>query len=791
MIRALILFGVSAACWGVTASPSAITVYMRQWGAWPNYASRPPVPTTITISGTGSWNMSRGGTLSTACGASNGYCFNAVNSVTTNCTGALPTGSGAATVYLCWNGLMTHEPAVGTHTGTLTIGDTVISITLVVYAAQPYSHWAYKAGYPSGCSTPTYFDTAAECTLTNERPTSTAFSIPSAGGTYVDPQFGHTVRRVTAAGQNIQYGALSAFNSDATMVLTSSTAGAVNAYTVATGTVAYSSIPSVNINFAAWSSTDPSVVWFMDGGTIKYRNLSTSTTTTAADYTSSSGGRPAMSSITMGGTVDITDDGWWAFRDAGSFSGYVCAVNLNGLTTGNQESKTFCASMSGLSLTDIDFTQVTQVDSESGKRYVVVIAAPSAHVWSVGESALTYEYAVPTSNAGDITAEPHSDIGQDEQGRQVFWWWWYDPYGSTYFNGSVQLNKGADMTRPVEEGGGLRIHAKTHPGNFTTDAHWGCTWRGVCVGTSYMESAGVVAKQIQSITAANPCQINSTSHGYSTSNSVQIGGAAGTGVSNMNGIHTVTVLNANAYTIPVDCSSGWSYTANSAHSAISAAPTAAPFRQEIMVSSLGRWTRRIATHRSKIYSGGDLNSYYPTPRTSISRDGRYVAYSSNMGVPEQPSVYVADVEFGSDTVMRVAVDPADTKAVLTYRIPVEFQGSATITISASQALTSPVVSASDGLTAQGRQYVATGLTADTQYYYRVSTVGFAHTGQFRTLPTLGGTGRLQISKGGGGSIGYGTTSSLGSSCTSPCDLSVTRGVLYHNASGNPEAVVVR
>lgn len=787
MIKLIIILLASVAAWGVTASPTAITVYMRKFGAYPMLNSRPPVSTTITISGTGAWNMSRGGSLSTLCNLGNGYCFNAVAAVTSGCSGALPSGNDAGTTYLCWNGLMTNEATVGTHTGTLTIGSTVINITLIVETPFSWQPWTYLTGYPSGCSTPTNYDTGATCVITNEQPTSTAFSIPAVGATYVDPQLGHIVRRVTASGKNIQYGSLSSFSANGTYILTTLTnpVGEVNVITVATGAVAYTHWSGANINFAAWDAVDENIVWFMEGASIKYRNLSGGTTTTAATY---------AYNITMGGTVDITDDGWWAFRDSTTLSGDMCAVNLNGLTTSNQSSKTFCASMAAYSFSDFDFTQISQIDSETQKRYVVAVAAPSSQVFSVGTSSLTYEYAIPSgSGVGDLSVEPHSDIGQDEFGRQIFFWNWEDPYASVTYSGAFPLNKGSQMMRPIEEGGGLRILSMIDPDNLTTDGHFGCTWRAVCVYTPYGNSSGITAKAIQSITAANPCQINSTSHGYSSSNSVLIGGALGTGTSPMNAVHTVTVTNVNLYTIPIDCSSGYTYTANSAHSTLNTASAIdAPFRQEIMVTRIGQDMRRIAVHRTKTYEGGTLTAYAAAPRASISRDGSMIAYASNMGVPEHQSVYVAYTGITTAQSLKVSIDPSDTKAVINYVFPAGFTvGAATVTISTLPSLLSPVVSASDGLTTQSRQYVATGLTADTLYYYRIAATNFTYAGQFRTLPTLSGTGRMTISKGNGGTVNYGTTSSLGSSCTSPCDLAPTRGVLYTDSTGGAKATVVR
>lgn len=792
MIKLLCTLFLSVAAWGVTASPTSITVYMNQYDAYGGAGSvnMPPLDTPITVSGTGAWGLARGGTLATACGMANGYCFTASSSTSGlgySCPNNLPAGSGATTLYLCWKALVSQDLTPGTYTGTLTVGSTTINITLIVKARPAFHAWTWPSGsYPSGCTTDSGYDTPNRCTFTNERPTSTSFSIPAVGGSYVDPQFGSTVSRVTSAGVFVSYSAVTAFNADDSLVFGTDTSGNVNVYPRTGGAATYSAVPVNGEAYVAWDPTDPNKMVFYQGAAIKSRNLSGATTTTLADYSASSGTRPALTTLYMGGTADITDDNWWTFYDAASQT--ICAVNLNGLTTGTQESKTYCANYSGTGITSIDFPQVTQVDSESGKRYVVAMASPSSVVWSVNTTTgtLSLEYIIPTGQVGFPAGPPHSDVGQDRFGRQFIL-----AFGSSAWQGTwvskYYLNRGTDIIHPVSIGGGWDAISQTAYGS---DGHFGCNWKGLCVlETSYFTS--ITAQAVSSITAANPCQINTTSHGYANGASIQIGGATGTGASAINGVWTITTVNANAYTIPVSCI-GASYTANSASSAPSSAQTAQSFRNEIQVVRRGGEMRRLALPRFIGYAGNNI-TFYRTNYSfaSISRSGRYVAYHSNYGVPEQSSIYVLDIGYTGDTEMLVSVDPADTKAVLNYVVPAAGQGAATVTISANPNLTSPVVSASDGLTAQGRQYVATGLTAGTQYYYRISTTGFTRSGQFTTAPTLSGTARVTISKGGGGTVNYGTTSALGSSCTSPCDLSVSKGLLYTDVSGSAAAQVVR
>ena len=635
--KLLIALALMLPSYGVTAFPTSVSAYVRGevTSTYGSYGTTIPNATPITVSGTGSWSISLGGDLSTACGAAYGYCFNIVTSVSNNCAGALPTGSGATTLYLCWANLAPFTISVGTHTGTVTIGSTTINVTLVVYAPNPWWSFSYPTGYPSGCVTTDSFPQADTCTIPDERPTSTAFSIPSVAGSYTDPTFGHVVSRVTDPSQTIQYGALSAFSATSKYVLTTTISGAgigqVNVYNRATGALAYSALPGLTIDYASWDPSDDEKLWYMSGGTIKYRTLNTGTVTTAADYTSSSGSRPAMSAITMGGTVDITDDGWWSFSNNDTT---LCAVNLNGLTTGNQESKTFCADITSYSIS-IDYPPITQVDSGSGKRYVLTISAPRQLVFSVGASSLTYEYDAL------IQGEPHGDVGQDASGNQFFLYLFEPPGdGSNAYVVSVGLSHGADMNQPVEGGGGLAFLYPLKPA-AQTDAHLGCSWTTYrCVVTPYGNSGGITAKLISAVSPATPCQITSAGHGYTTGDSILIGGSAG--ITDINGVWTITVTNANNYTLNGH-TCGITYTPNSANSVLNVSTASdSPNRQESDVLLFdASVVRRSIIHRAKIYDNGStLLGYYATPRASISRDGSWVSYESNYGIPEQPSAWV-------------------------------------------------------------------------------------------------------------------------------------------------------
>ena len=708
----------------VTASPTEITVHSRRGSAYPWYSTTPPADTPITISGSGAWNITLGGALSKACEAGFGYCFNVVNEVRTIANGEAVTGRGEGKVYLTWRGLGSQEIAIGKHTGTVTIGSTTIKITLMVHQRDAYDAFVYLPGFPVGCvNSGPGFTHADTCTITDERPASTGFSIPPVRGSYADPQFGYKVSRITPSGYFNQYGAVTAFSATGRYLLTSTSSGHTNIFHLETATLAYADVPGINLNFAGWDPVDDDKLWYYSEAKLLCRNLRTGAVAVAADYSRESGARPAFRTITMGGTLDITDDGWWAFLEGKT----VCAVNLNGLSTGTQESKTFCVDVSSFDVKFIDFPQITQVDRESGKRYVVLIAAPRGLIFSVGDAGLVYEYPLllPSST-------PHSDVGQDDEGRQIFIWSFSEIYGNKTYLASMLLNKGNEMLQPVEAGGGLHLIYASDAGDFETDGHYGCTWRGVCVSSPYGNSAGIPAKKITSVSPGSPCGITAAGHGYKTGDSILIGGAAGNTA--INGVFSVTVTGQNTFTLnDQPCSGGYKAdTANSVKN-VATAPNK-PNRQEIVMVRPGSEVRRLAMHRAKTYGNGtDLLSYFQTPRASISRDGRFVAFASNYGIPEKPSVYVihAGAPITSTRITLMGADVTGNRVALNYNMPAG-EGPASITISENPELMDPVVTANDNSWDGIRQFVTPDLQGDKDYFYRIHSGQFSATGRFRT-----------------------------------------------------------
>lgn len=640
---------------GVTASPTSIDVSMRAGSSVSGWLSTVwPITTTITVSGTGAWNISRGGTLSTACVTQNGYCFNILTAPpalwNTNVAGALPTGSDATTLYLSWQFLGPEDLAVGDYTGTVTIGATTIPITLHILTPNPYYTFSYKPGpYPVNCAnTNAGYPQADTCTITDQRPNSTSFAIPASGASYTDPQFGYTVNRVTSSGHTTAYSSVYALNADSSLLLEFTLSGTPYLINPSTGVVVHGPLTTLvndgwNFNYYSWSS-NPDVMYYIVGGVIKKYVVSTDTISTLANYTSSSGMRPALPNLTTGGTGRSTSDNFWALSQDAV---YVCMVDLNGLTTGNQESHIWCWDGTSFSYSMINWLLTSVASTDTGDRYVVVAGYDSTNLNTLlafDGSSLTFSRYIPYVPVGD-----HSEVGANSAGKPIFIWP-FQSQGPSLMLASMQLDKGALMGVAAEDSGGLTLMAPTG----TIFGHVGCTDTGKCVisgaaSSGYSPTYWWPAKIIQSVTNTNPCQINATSHGFTNGDSIQIGGAAGVTV--INGAWVATVLNGNAFTIPVDCTAG-TYTASTGTAAtMETAMVATPGGPElayIEIPALGSagTIKRLATHRSVAFECGAMDtlcpgthSYYDTARPSVSPDGSWIAYNSNMGVPEQVSVY--------------------------------------------------------------------------------------------------------------------------------------------------------
>ncbi len=136
-----------------------------------------------------------------------------------------------------------------------------------------------------------------------------AGGFPGVGGSYVDPVFGGTVRRLTDAYTTSQANGEQIYakhhaNANGTYSFSTQFRGGV--YTqlfildTVTGNEVYTTQPAGDLNTnIAWHPTDPDKYYFMEGAVLKRRNLAAQTTTTIKTF--------AATLQTLGGSVDWID----------------------------------------------------------------------------------------------------------------------------------------------------------------------------------------------------------------------------------------------------------------------------------------------------------------------------------------------------------------------------------------------------------------------------------------------------------------------------------------------------
>jgi hypothetical protein len=291
--------------------------------------------------------------------------------------------------------------------------------------------FTYVSG-PTGCTQPAGYPDAALCTVPNETPLGT-FPLPAVGGTYVDGNFGATVRLISSFSTNHGYSTPSAFSASGKYVALAQNGIQVNVVETATGNVAYVGRPGyVTADTIRWDSYSDDMYYFFRGAQVVRHKLSTNTTTVLVDYSTDGHG---FTGISGGGTGDISKDNWIGFWAETEHQ--VCILDLNKVVT-------YCADYYGtypnnrVPVKNVDFVHVSKgVDSISGKRYVLLMSNPAIMVFSVDQTAakLAYEFRgpeVPTDfqvgskgnndgicDVGETCLSGyHSDMVEDSQGRQ-------------------------------------------------------------------------------------------------------------------------------------------------------------------------------------------------------------------------------------------------------------------------------------------------------------------------------------------------------------------------------------
>lgn len=410
--------------------------------------------------------------------------------------------AGALTISLV--GWAAEKLPAGTHIAEVAVtqGESSqrLKITATMAPPVPIPTFSYLSG-PKYCVKPSGYDDEATCTVPDEKPPG-AFVPPRLGGSYIDPNFGALVRIIAPPKSVHSYSTPSAVSAQNKYVLVN-TDGAWNVVSPADGKVLYRRIPVVE--GAMWDARDPEVLYFITGATVKKYTLSAGKTSTLADY---SQGTPRFASITAGGAGDTSKDNWISFY--APQEKMVCALDLNAV-------KTYCGSFQNVGRVTIDPTNrgtliSKGIDKPTGKRYVMLVASPAMAFFSVNLAAerLDFEFLAPerpdqNGNLDDVCdagercyVGEHNDTFEDAAGVQYLIGTVDPMTPCSYAVVRLQINKGKDMLRPVELGGGLRkliTLFRCASGDVWADLHCGCAKQSdYCVvsttygGTNYQKN---------------------------------------------------------------------------------------------------------------------------------------------------------------------------------------------------------------------------------------------------------------------------------------------------------------
>jgi hypothetical protein len=368
----------------------------------------------------------------------------------------------------------------GKYTGKITIvsrgASETVPVEWEVRAALPGPSFTYKQGL-NGC---TKADGYPDLPLCTPLPAAGLVGIPLPGAAYVDPNFGAPVRVVTGPDTHHPYSTpspLSAHNKYLIILLGNGTADVIDAVT---GTAL---VKRTSCNQGCfWDAFDDEVYYSLQAAAIIKHEVRANKTSTLIDYAKQP---EAFHEIARGGTGDTSKDNWISFWAPDEKQ--ICAIDLTHV-------KTWCADYSAsqrrLHYGDIDFTLITKgVDRESGKRYVILVAPPAMGVFSVDMAAgvLKPEYRGPedmerNGNRNGIcdpgercVVGSHVDTLEDAAGIQYLVMNAETIVPCEVSLSTYQLNKGTDLNRQVELGGGRKkVMSLWRCGPGWVDEHVGC-----------------------------------------------------------------------------------------------------------------------------------------------------------------------------------------------------------------------------------------------------------------------------------------------------------------------------
>lgn len=361
------------------------------------------------------------------------------------------------------------------------VAPAVIAVSVTVSPALPLANFTYLAG-PSNCTTPDGYADAALCTVPDEAPAG-HFKPPKPGGSYIDPNFGAPVKIMAEGGCVHTYSTPSPVSAHQKYMHVFCNDGEHVLYT-SNAKVAQQNVPGDPNIGIYWDANDDEVYYYTTKTGFNQYDLRTQTSSVIVDYSKDGHN---FSSISTGGTGDSSKDNWIPFWAPDKTQ--LCVLNV-------PKALTYCADysqMPGRKPTFIDFALAAKgIDKPTGKRYVLMMANPSIAAFSVNEATgkLDFEFRGPelTENINgkgnldgicdpgeDCLDAQHSDVFEDEAGVQYLVMDFETETPCARSLVTLQLNKGPDILKLAEAGGGRRIVMTTFLcGGTWSDDHIGC-----------------------------------------------------------------------------------------------------------------------------------------------------------------------------------------------------------------------------------------------------------------------------------------------------------------------------
>lgn len=322
--------------------------------------------------------------------------------------------------------------------------------------------------------------------------------------------------------------------------------------------------------------------------------------------------------------------------------------------------------------------------SSDGRYYMILTTYPGGcsyiMSWAPGESTITvdgpqaatpsqiygvngigtnpfYDGPIPSHalcDAGFCRSGFHADLLQ--AGGDT---WLFGPYGGSVIPSVVyqtisRLRDGPSMMEtPLAAGGGQISLGPVGQ----HDQHQSCGIHvPVCSMDNDTDSPDLTAYQVSGATNASPIVITTTS-AYSGSNGdvLLINGVQGNTAAN--GLCTVSNLSGTTFECSGSTGNG-TYTANTGSLVKNVAPAQQSYQAETWLLDFSNVNtgsvvvNRLYVHRSWRYNDRIGVNYYGQPHSTISPDGKWIAFESNGGVPDDYNVFLAPTGFiaGSSSV---------------------------------------------------------------------------------------------------------------------------------------------